>query len=84
MVKLCIDNRESNKRIESACQFFDDKYDVEYDDDEDDGEETKVSARDLYMETMQKANIIKSQDANTEEKDDGDDDDMTFTVITRD
>ena len=58
--------------------------DDEYDDDEDDGEETKVSARDLYMETMQKANIIKSQDANTEEKDDGDDDDMTFTVITRD
>lgn len=63
---------------------LDDEYDVEYDDDEDDGEETKVSARDLYMETMQKANIIKSQDANTEEKDDGDDDDMTFTVITRD
>lgn len=29
MVKLCIDNRESNKRIESACQFFDDKYDIE-------------------------------------------------------
>lgn len=28
MVRLCIDNRESNTRIESACQFFSD-YDIE-------------------------------------------------------
>ena len=28
MVRLCIDNRESNTRIESACQFFTD-YDIE-------------------------------------------------------
>ena len=63
---------------------LDDEYDDDTEDDEDDDKETKVSARDLYRETMQKANVIKSQDANTEEKDDGDDDDMTFTVITRD
>ena len=29
MVKLCIDNRESNTRIDSACQFFNDSYDIE-------------------------------------------------------
>lgn len=29
MVKLCIDNRESNARIHSATQFFDDGYDIE-------------------------------------------------------
>ena len=29
MVKLCIDNRESNRRIESACQYFNDNYDIE-------------------------------------------------------
>lgn len=28
-MKLQIDNRESNKRISSACQFFDDSYDIE-------------------------------------------------------
>ena len=31
MVKLCIDNRESNTRISSACQFFEDNYDIEVD-----------------------------------------------------
>lgn len=29
MVKLCIDNRESNTRINSACQYFEDNYDIE-------------------------------------------------------
>ena len=29
MVKLCIDNRESNTRIHSASQFFQDKYSIE-------------------------------------------------------
>lgn len=29
MVKLCIDNRESNTRIDSACQYFNDSYDIE-------------------------------------------------------
>ncbi len=29
MVKLCIDNRESNTRIHSATQFFQDDYDIE-------------------------------------------------------
>ena len=31
MVKLCIDNRESNTRIDSACQFFNDEYTIETD-----------------------------------------------------
>lgn len=29
MVRLCIDNRESNARIDSACQYFNDSYDIE-------------------------------------------------------
>ena len=29
MVRLCIDNRESNSRIDSACQYFNDSYDIE-------------------------------------------------------
>lgn len=29
MVKLCIDNRESNTRIHSATQFFEESYDIE-------------------------------------------------------
>lgn len=43
-----------------------------------------TTARELYMQSMQKANILKTSDEN-EGKDNGDDDDnMTFTVITRD
>jgi hypothetical protein len=45
---------------------------------------TETTARELYMQSMQKANILKTSDDN-EGKDNGDDDDnMTFTVITRD
>lgn len=29
MVKLCIDNRESNTRIDSACQYFNESYEIE-------------------------------------------------------
>lgn len=31
MVKLNIDNRESNARIDSACQYFNDSYDIKVD-----------------------------------------------------
>lgn len=29
MVRLCIDNRETNARIDSACQYFSNSYDIE-------------------------------------------------------